>query len=180
MRRLVVLTIMALALPTAALASSINFSTGTFQSGTITGTFKTSISITETGINQGTLTTITINTGTLIKMAPSVCAPGFTCYDFNGGNVTVSLAGSTVFSDSLSGGLTMKANSFVGLTAALMSNSQVLGGTAVSTLDFKGQKILSGSSDVSLASPVPEPSTLFSLAAGMIGLAGTMRRKLWM
>jgi len=85
MRRVVLLALLALALPSVVLANSIDFSTGTFVSGSLTGSFSTSLSTSITG----TIDTITLSTGTLTQL--SSCPIGLvgTCYSFTGGSVTV-------------------------------------------------------------------------------------------
>ena len=132
------LTLLAFAWPTAALANSVDFDTAKFLSGTIVGTFNTSIVVTEVG----SLASITIDTGTLTTLPSNDCPPGFTCYDFTGGSVTVDQAGSKVFSDSLSSGLILKNGNVVAMAGALLPSSGVVRGTVVSTLDFQGQNIL--------------------------------------
>jgi len=167
------LTLLAFALPTAASATSVDFETA-FLGGTMNGSFNTSISV--TGV--GSLYTMIINTGTLTKMAQ--CSTGSTCYDFSGGGVTVNKGGSMVFTDSLSGGITIRGNGDATISGFLMPNATVGHGGAVVVLDFSGHKVLAGSGDVAFISPaaVPEPSTLLSLATGVLGFAGMMRRKL--
>jgi hypothetical protein len=168
-----VLTLLAFALPTAVSAKSVGFDTGNFVSGSMTGTFNTSIDLTEVG----SLAKITIHTGTLFKM--STCAQGLTCYAFKGGSVTVDQGGTMVFSDSLKGGITVKEDGSATISGFLMPNSIVGHGAVVAELEFKGNKILGGSGDLGFEPRVvPEPSSLLSLGTGLIGLAGMMRRKL--
>ena len=176
MRRVMLLVLLALALPTAALANSVDFDTGKSLSGTITGTFNTSIVVSEVG----SLATITIDTGTLTNLPSKECPPGFTCYNFTGGSVTVDQGGSKVFSDSLSSGFAIKNGNVLAIAGALLPSSGVLRGTVVATLDFQGQKILTGSNDVSFSTTVPEPSALegLSLGGGLLAFAEMARRKL--
>jgi hypothetical protein len=176
MRRVTLLALLALALPTAALAGSIDFDTGMFVSGTITGSLSTGITDTQVG----SLFTITIDTGPLSKLPTSACPSGFACYDFTGGSVSVMHGGTTVFTDGLQGGFATQGTSVAAFIASLMPNGTVVEGTAVSTLDSSGHKITAGSSDISFSTRgvVPEPGTLGLLGTGLIGLAGMVRRKL--
>ena len=121
------LTLLAFALPTAALANSVDFDTGTSISGTTTGTFNTSMIVTE----LGSLATMIIETGTLTLLPAIDCTTSYRCYHFNGGNVTVDEGGSMVFTDSLEGGLTMKGSSIVAISAALLPKAGAEEGTAV-------------------------------------------------
>ena len=125
--RRMLLTLLAFALPTAALANSVDFDTGTFISGTITGTSNTSIIVTEVG----NLATIIIDTGTLTLLPAIDCTTSSTWYNFNGGNVTVDEGDSMVFADSLEGGLTMKGSRIVAISAALLPKAGAEEGTAV-------------------------------------------------
>jgi PEP-CTERM motif len=172
MRRVFLLALLALALPTVALADSMDFSTGTFVSGSTSGTLTTSVSTTITG----SLNTITVSTGSLTLGS---CPTGLsgTCYDFSGGSVTVKSGSTTVFTDSLSGGLLNKNGSSLGILAGLAPDSTVASGAGTVSLALKNGKISTGSIDVSLVT-TPEPGTLGLIGTGLIGLAGIARRKL--
>jgi hypothetical protein len=169
------LTLLALGLSTAALAKDIDYDSGKFVSGTISGTFTTTINTTIVG----SLDTITIDTGTLTK-ATGPCTKGFTCYDFSGGSVTVKRGSTTVFTDVLEGGSVQKGSDSTDISATLLPHAGTVGqGTAVATLVFNGHTVNTGSSDISFATTIPEPGTLALLGTGLIGLAGMARRKLW-
>jgi len=128
------LALLAVGLPTAALASGIDYNTGKFERGTINGSFTTSIIAKEVG----SLATITIDTGTLTKLPKSDCSKGFMCYDFSGGSVTVTHKGSTLFTDSLKGGVVKvrKGEDSADIIATLLPDATLKQGTAVAILDW--------------------------------------------
>ena len=64
----------------AARANSIDYSTGTFSSGALLGSFQGAINVNIVG----SLNTIDIITGTLVKTTAG-CPPGSTCFDFSNG-----------------------------------------------------------------------------------------------
>ena len=192
MRRVILLTLLAVALPTAALANSIDFSTnqtvdfttGRFEMGTVTrepsGNFAVSnfmVSVT------GTLGTINISN---IHLTPGCNTNGSGTCMFSSGTVTVlDTSGATVFTDSLSNGMIIKTSNGATITATMLPNAMDPSGGVVSyTLSFApgphatnsligGTGFATGSSGV-----IPEPGTLGLLGTGVIGLAGMMRRKI--
>src|SRR5438309_5458098 len=113
MRRAILLALLAVALPTVALADSIDFSTGTFVSGTTSGSLTTNLSTTIVG----SIDTINVMTGSLTQLSSCPIGLSGTCYSFGGGSVTVTSGTTSLFTDSLSGGVLTKNGNSVGILA---------------------------------------------------------------
>ncbi len=169
MKRGLLLALLVLGLPTVVLANPIDFNSGTFSSGTISGTFLTSLEVSMVG----SLATITLDTGALTKV--STCAiPSATCFDFSGGSVTVMVGASTVFTDSLNGGFVAQTASVILMGAGLTPNTMVSKGGATDIFTFTGGKLDAGTAGLSGVS-MPEPGTLLLLGSGLLGLAGVIK-----
>jgi PEP-CTERM motif len=170
MRRLVLLAFLALALPTVALADSVDFTFG----GNLGSTASESTSTPSSGgsyvitsdlqlVNfSAAAGTVTINTGTL----SGNCAVGCT---FGDGSIKVTEGSTVLFSGSFSGTLTASSGN-INITAN--SGSSVIDGFAFAVQSTNG--IVSGD----FAVTTPEPGTLGLLGTGLVGLAGMVRRKL--
>jgi len=167
MRRVILLALLAIALPTAAMASSIDYANGgsvALGTASVTGTASNGSSITIssvlTGINStfGNLGTVTITTGTL-----SGSGSNFT---FTGGTISiVSSSNVTLFSGTFTSGTVNVTNGFTNINYFV---SGIAGGFQIT----KGG-VVSGDTIVT-----PEPGTLGLLGTGLVGLAGIVRRKL--
>src|SRR5215469_2895480 len=179
MRPALFLALLALGLPTAALAGSINLNSGNFVSGTITGNLTNPFSVNLVG-----------STNTFLVVGASIsgsCAP--TC-SFSGGTLEVIPNGSSIpiFTSALTNGtiststigspfnlvITTIAASLVP-TALITSGSMSI--TAVTTTS-NINTLIGTVGTVRATTVIPEPGTLGLLGTGLIGLAGTARRKL--
>ena len=167
MRRVILLALLALALPTAALANSIDYTNGgsvALNTASITGSATNggtlTISSVLTGINTtfGNLGTVTVTTGILSGSGGNFTFTGGTISIVNSSNVTL-------FSGTFTSGTVTVVNGFTNVNYFV---SGLAGGFQIT----KGG-VVSGDTIVT-----PEPGTLGLLGTGLIGLAGIVRRKL--
>jgi len=164
---------MALALPTAALANSINFTIapGTFASGSLLGAY---------GSSWAASMTSNVPTNLIIHLSgvnlSQPCSAGTTC-TFTSGMVQVSTRSTphvVLFTSSLfNGTLTRTSATMTTLTASL-TDFPKFGVVRMTFTSNGGNGMIAGSAQVT----TPEPTTLLSFGTGLIGLAGVMRRKL--
>jgi hypothetical protein len=174
MRRVILLALLALALPTASLAGTIDYAGfGMSSSGTasVTGTATVGGSLTITlgmlSVNGGAFTS---GVGTAVITAPTLgtsCGAG--CFNITGGSVSVWSGGVNLFTGNFTSG-TVTVNGSIMNVQGFLTN-----GSSVATVINMGKGGIIGSSDTIVT---PEPGTLGLLGTGLVGLAGLVRRKL--
>jgi PEP-CTERM motif len=175
MRRVILLALLALALPTASLAGTIDYAGfGSSTSGTasVTGTPTVGGSFTITlgmlSVNGGAFTS---GVGTSVITMPTLgtsCGAG--CFNITGGSVTVWSGGVSLFSSTFTSGTVTVSGGIINVSGFLVGGSSVA--TVINTGANGG---ILGSSDTIVT---PEPGTLGLLGTGLVGLAGLVRRKL--
>jgi hypothetical protein len=200
MKRIVLLALLALALPLAAFAGDIDFgNTGGTLTGSAAGLTLTGSALTGTTIGIGNCSSMTpcgsvsFTTGALMSgstLNGGTFAPGGTFSIV--GNGTDGLPNGAIFTGAFSGPVTWQPDGKVGVDGTInyylvgringtYNGTTANGGTIQITFNtgiagFQGSVAL-GSGDT-VITPVPEPGTLGLLGTGMVGLAGVIRKKL--
>jgi hypothetical protein len=160
-----VLLLLLLLSPLTVRASTFDFSSGQFDSGTLSQSgMDFSISI------VGSLDSTSLSTTTLGSMVP--CFNGYECQSFSSGVITVkSPSGATVFSDSLTSGAVITKGDAV-FVIGILAPSDPLKGILSFAATLGPGGITNGEAIVVGSSTVPEPSGLALLGGGLVGLAG--------
>jgi PEP-CTERM motif-containing protein len=189
MRRVLLLAVLALALPLTVWAdSSIDIvNVGGTITGDSSGLSLTGSTIFRYGSTQGNLGTVSFTTGAFLTGDPlnggTLAAGGsFTIM----GNGTNGVPNGTIFDGTFSGTATWLmipladgSTNYV-LTGPIADSNGHVGATTQITLNtgkgfFSGIGLSSGDTNLSA---VPEPGTLGLLGTGLVGVAGLMRRKM--
>lgn len=171
MRRVILLALLAIALPTAAMAGTVDYAA--FGSSSL-GTASMTGTVTSGGSIDITLGTLSINGGAFsagtVSIAPTLGAScGTGCFTITGGTVNIS-NGTTLFAGTFTGGQVTVSGGIVNVSGFLNGGS-----TVATVINLGANGGILGSSDTIVT---PEPGTLGLLGTGLVGLAGIVRRKL--
>lgn len=169
MRRVFLLALLALALPSMALADSIDFAFGgklgttatTSGTAAASGTYSVTSSLLDMNFAPAS-GTVQVSTGTLSSCSAGLCFTGGTIDVWNSSN-------QLLFKGTFDGSLTNAGG-------VISINANPGGSPVVAGFTFVVSKGGSVSGDFTVATP--EPGTLGLIGTGLIGLAGLARRKL--
>jgi hypothetical protein len=200
MKRMVLMALLAMALPLAAFAGSVDFtnSAGVLSGSSAGLTLGSSELIAVNGLNNlglvtGGLGSLSFSTGALasgsLQNGGTFASGGsFTIT----GNGTDGIPSGTIFNGSFSGPVTWTLVTLANSTHNYELNGQISGtwyngatvyGATVQLTINTGKGFFSGSTNISsgdtnITTVVPEPGTLGLLGTGLLGLAGALHRKL--
>ena len=173
MRRVVLLALLALALPTAALANSVDYVGQALQGGTAASVVANvasggSVSVTfySLSVNGGAFGAGTVAISA--NLNSTSCGTG--CFDISGGTVQIwSGSHALLYSGSFSTGTVQQVGGSITIAGLTTGGNTVAGVFNLSSLGWHG------SSDTFVT---PEPGTLGLLGTGLVGLAGLVRRRM--